>query len=104
MQQTKIIHNFNAVTNKQHRVNSMMANSNITNSTESATTNGELNVVSSASLVTATKNQQTKQTAADTTITQHLTTSTTNTSSPQVITVVTPSSSNQHHSTYLCSD
>lgn len=85
MQQTKI--QSNAVIKLSN--NSMANSSNITNNTESA--NGELNVVNSATLVTASK-QQTKTTD---TITHQLNTPTT---SPHVITVVTPTSANQEQS------
>lgn len=81
--------NSNAVTSKRLNSNSMANSSNITNNT--ASTNGELNVVSSASLVTAKAQQQAK--SAD--LTQQLTTS--STASPHVITVVTPTSTSQPH-------
>lgn len=86
-------HQSNAVTKnpKSTNIDSMANSSNITNNTETANSNGELNVVSSASLVTS-KNQQTK--TSNTIAHPQLSTSTTNTS-PQVITVVASTSSNQ---------
>ena len=86
--------NSNAVTSKRLTGNLMANSSNISNNTQSASTNGELNVVSSASLVTAKAQQQTKSTA-DTITQQQLPTS--STASTHVITVVTPTSSSQPH-------
>lgn len=86
--------NSNAVTSKRLTGNSMANSSNITNNTQSASTNGELNVVGSASLVTTKAQQQTKS-AADGITQQQLTTS--SAASPHVITVVTPTTGGQPH-------